>query len=171
MKKNLMTVLILALVIVNIVLTAITMFSVTSTNSKTAELVGNIATVLDLELAPPGQEAAPPVSLADTEVFDLGSMTMLLKTGENGAQKYLQCSISLSVNTKHDDYKAYGSAEKLTANASLIKDAISTVVGTYTEDDCINNRDALKADILKAIQDLYGSDFVYQVAISDVAIG
>ncbi len=171
MKKNLLTVLILALVIVNIVLSAITMFSVTSTNSKTAQLVSNIGTVLDLELAPPGQEAEPQVSLADTEVFDLGSLTMPLQMDPNGEQKYLQCSLSLSVNKKHDDYKAYGSAEKMTANASLIKDAVSTVVGNYTVEQCTNDRDSLKADILKAVQDLYGSDFVYQVAISDVKIG
>ena len=48
MKKNLMSVLILALLIVNIVLTVITMVSVTSTNKKTASVVNSIATVLNL---------------------------------------------------------------------------------------------------------------------------
>ena len=41
MKKNLMSVLILALLIVNIVLTVITMISVTSTNKKTAAVVNS----------------------------------------------------------------------------------------------------------------------------------
>ena len=48
MKKNLLSVLILALLVVNIVLTTIMMLSITKTNSKTAELVTNIATVMNL---------------------------------------------------------------------------------------------------------------------------
>ncbi|MCH5343638.1 MAG: flagellar basal body-associated protein FliL [Acetatifactor sp.] len=166
MKKNLMTVLILALMIVNIVLTTITMFSVTSTNSKTAELVSNIATVLDLELTTPsGELVTPAVSLADTAVYDLGSMTMLLGDGA-----YLVCNVSLSQNTKHNDYKAYGGDEKMAANATLIKDAVSTVVSGYTKEDCLNNMEGLKADILKAVHQLFQSDFVYQVAISEVKV-
>ena len=43
MKKNLISVIILALLIVNVVLTAIMMFSVTSASRKTAALVDNIA--------------------------------------------------------------------------------------------------------------------------------
>ena len=50
MKKNLISIIILALLIVNIVLTAIMMFSVTGASKKTAALVDNIATALDLEL-------------------------------------------------------------------------------------------------------------------------
>lgn len=171
MKKNLMTVLILALMIVNIVLTTITMFSVTSTNSKTAELVSNIATVLNLELTTPsGASVTPAVSLADTEVYDLGSMTMLLRVGEDGSQKYLVCNVSLSQNTKSKDYKTYGGADKMASNATLIKDAISTVVAGYTDDECRDDLDGLKEDILKAVQALFQSDFVYQVAISEVKI-
>ena len=58
MKKNLMSVLILALLIVNIVLTVITMVSVTSTNKKTASVVNSIATVLNLELNTSGDDTA-----------------------------------------------------------------------------------------------------------------
>ena len=50
MKKNMISIIILALLVVNIVLTAIMMFSVTSASKKTAALVDNIATALDLEL-------------------------------------------------------------------------------------------------------------------------
>ena len=50
MKKNLISIIILALLIVNIVLTAIMMFSVTTTNRKTAALVGDIASAISLDL-------------------------------------------------------------------------------------------------------------------------
>ena len=69
MKKNLLSVLILVLLIVNIALTSVMMISVTGTNKKTAELVTNIATVMNLELSVPGQEESA-VSLADTDTYD-----------------------------------------------------------------------------------------------------
>ena len=71
MKKNLISIIILALLIVNIVLTAIMMFSVTGASKKTSALVDNIATALDLELAASGEgEAAEEaVSMADTETY------------------------------------------------------------------------------------------------------
>ena len=74
MKKNLLSVLILVLLIVNIVLTTIMMISITGTNSKTAELVTSIATVMNLELYEPGGNAATEVSLADTEAYDMSEL-------------------------------------------------------------------------------------------------
>ena len=54
MKKNLMTVLILALLIVNIALTGVMLVSIVGTNKKTAQLVDNITTAMNLELTVPG---------------------------------------------------------------------------------------------------------------------
>ena len=71
MKKNLLSVLILVLLIVNIALTTVMMLSVTGTNKKTAELVTSIATVLNLELYTPGGEAEADVPLEDTEAYDI----------------------------------------------------------------------------------------------------
>ena len=48
MKKNLLSIVILALLIVNLVLTSIMMFSVTSTNKKTGAVVADIASILKL---------------------------------------------------------------------------------------------------------------------------
>ena len=60
MKKNLMSVIILALVAVNLVLTGIIMFSTVSANRKTIQLVDDIAAILNLELEKPaeGEQAA-----------------------------------------------------------------------------------------------------------------
>ena len=77
MKKNLLSVLILVLLIVNIALTSVMMISVTGTNKKTAELVTNIATVMNLELSVPGQEESA-VSLADTDTYDLPELMIPL---------------------------------------------------------------------------------------------
>ncbi len=172
MKKNLLTIVILALLLVNIVLTAIMMISVTSTNTRTAALVDTIATVMSLEVITDGseEEEAATVSMADTEVVELGdSLTVPLVPDESGKQVYMVCDISLSLNKTHEDYETYSAT--LTTNVSVIKDCVSSVISSHTEDFCKNHRDELKAEILKAIQDLYGSDFIYAVSISEAKFG
>lgn len=175
-----MTVLILALLVVNIVLTSVMMFSVMSANKKTAELVNNIATVMNLELTVPGQEDAPePVSWEDTFVYNLSSsLTIPLATevaadGTEGDQRYIMFDVALSMDMEHEDYEDY--SETLTDRESLIKDAIRSVVNTHTESECRkeleNGMEDMKAEILKALQDLFQSDFIYNVAISEVRFG
>ena len=182
MKKNMLSFIILALLVVNLVLTAVMMFSVTSTNKQVAALVTNIATVMNLELTEPGGEDKVEVSLADTEVYAItGSMTMPLaiESGVNSdgsqssRQGYLICNISLSMNTKHEDYETYGSAEAMAAKEELIKDAINTIVSKHTaaELQADTGLENLKDELLDAVQDLYQSDFIYKISISEVKYG
>ncbi len=169
MKKNLLTVLILALLMVNLVLTSVMMISVMSTNKKTAKLVNNIATVLDFELTVPGEESAKKVevSLADTEVFNItGAMTIPLKMDESGKQEYIVFDVSLSMNMKNPDYKTY--KDTMASRESLIKDAITSVVTSHTKDECRGNFEGLKGEILESIQELFGSDFIFNVGLSGV---
>lgn len=173
MKKNLMSVLILALLVVNIVLTSVLMFSVIGTNKKTNELVSNIATVMNLELTVPGEEEEIQVSMKDTVVYNFnGAMTIPLMadpSSENGKQSYIRFEAALSMDSKNKDYKAYG--EEIDTRASLIKDAITSVVSTHTERECREDPEGLKKEILKAVQDLFQSDFIYQVALSEIQYG
>lgn len=172
MKKNLMTVIILALLVVNIVLTSVLMFSVMSTNQKTAELVTNIATVMNLELTVPGQEEpAPVISIDDTDVYNLSNMMTipLSVEDENAKQRYIMFEVSLSMNKKHEDYKDYSGT--LAEREKLIEDAINSAVAVHTENECRNDIEGLKADILKAVQELFQSEFIYKVGISNVKFG
>ena len=49
MKKNLLSIIILALLVVNIGMTSFMLLSVMTTNSKTAKLISDIAAALELE--------------------------------------------------------------------------------------------------------------------------
>ena len=172
MKKNLLTVLVLALTLVNTILIGVMMVSVMGTNKKTAKLVGDIATVLNLELGTAGEEEKPEVSLADTEVYAIdGSMTILVNS-EPGATNstYIVFDIALSLNKKHADYKKYG-GENFKSYDSMIKSAINDAVMQYTELECRNDMQAMKDDILKAIQEIFQSDFVYNISLSGVKFG
>ena len=72
---------------------------------------------------------------------------------------------------KHKDYKTYGSSDTLASYENLIKDAITATVSAHTEDECREDMEGLKEEILKSVQDLFQSDFIYKVAISGVKFG
>lgn len=169
MKKNLISILILALLVVNVVLTAITMFSVTSTNKKTAALVNDIASVLSLELSngEDGKNAEVEVSMEDTVPYQIeDEMTIMLKQGEDGKDHYAVVSVSLSMNSKDKGYKTYG--EKMGDNVSLIKGEINDVFASYTLEEARGNEDQIRDEILTRIQDMFDSQFVYKVTFSSI---
>lgn len=164
MKKNLLSVLILALLLVNVILTAIMMFSVTSTNKKTAAIITQIASVLDLNIsAEGGEEETASVSIEDTQVYDIADeLTIPLKAGADGKDHYAIVSVSLSLNTKSEDYKTYGAT--MDNQASLIKGEIIEAFGSYTVEELKVDESVVREDILKRIQSLFGSDFVYKIS-------
>lgn len=168
MKKNLMSVIILALLIVNIALTAVMLFSVTSTNKATADLIGRISGAMDMELSSAGGTAfKPAVPIENVVTYDIAdSMTIRLKQDEDGTEHYIMVAITLSMDSEHEDYKDYGTT--LESRESLIKSEIISVVGQYTMAEAQADEAALKQAILERIQNMYGSDFIYKVDFRDV---
>ena len=168
MKKNLISIIILALLIVNIVLTAIMMFSVTGTATKTSALVDNITRALNLELTAKGDAGASAVPISDIATYDIAEMTIELQQDAEGKRHFFVGSITLSMNTKDKDYKTYGG--DMESRESLIKSEITDVISSYTVEDARSNQDTIKSEILERIQTLFNSEFVFNVAFSDILI-
>ena len=170
MKRNLLSILILALLVVNIVMTAMMMFTVIPANRKTIALVGDIASVLNLELQNPLEKAEAEnveVSIDDVVVYDIeDQMTIALKHGEDGVTHYAVISVSLLMNTKNEDYETYGA--ELATKESLIKNDIIEVVSNYTLEEAQGDTVALQNDVLSKIQEMFDSQFIYKVAFRDV---
>lgn len=171
MKKNLISVIILALLIVNIVLTAIMMFSVTRASTKTAALVDNIATAINLELSSGVGGPDEVVSMTDTETYSIPeSMTIPLKKSEgDDKDHYCIVAVTLSINTKADGYKDYGS--DLSVQEGLIKDEINSVFANYTMEEARDNQEAIKKEILERLQTMFDSKFIYNVSFGDIMFG
>jgi len=164
MKKNLLSIIILALLVVNIVLSAIMMISVTSASKKTAALVADISTIIGLEIEgvqPSANMTA--VSQADTTVHDLtGELTIPLKNDEDGTAHYAVGTVSLSMDMTHEDYETYSAI--IGTREGLIKDIIFEVLGQYTMAEAKASPTAIKAEILQKIQELFNSKFIYGVS-------
>lgn len=166
MRRNLLSIIILALLVVNIVLTAIMMVSVSGASRKTAALVSDISTIIGLEIdGLPQSELSRVPSMADTAVFNISEeLTIPLKNDEDGKSHYAVGNVSLSMNTKHEDYATY--SETMTEKEGLIKDIVFSVMGDYTMDEARSNTDQIKSEILTRVQELFGSDFIYSVSFN-----
>ena len=176
MKKNLISIVILAFLIVNIALTAIMMFSVVGTAKKTSALVDNIATALNLELtggSSGGEAMKAAVPMSNIEPYTISEkMTIPLQIEVNAegeeVQHYFIANITLSMNTKDKGYKKYGA--DLETRESLIKGEITDVIQAYTVDEARNNQDQIRDEILDRIQEMFDSEFIFNVTFSDTMV-
>ena len=165
MKKNLLSIIILALLVVNIVLSAIMMISVTSASKKTAALVSDISTIIGLEIdGLPKSETVGSVSMANTEEYNIDQLTIPLKNDEDGSNHFASGEVSLSMDKTNKDYEAYSAT--LASTEGVIKDIIFGVFGNYTMDEAKNNPEVLKSEILQKIQERFSSDFIYGVSFN-----
>ena len=171
MKKNLMSVIILALVAVNVVLTGIIMFSTVSANRKTIALVDDIAAILNLELEKPSSEGevaeAEVVLPENSEVYDIAdAMTVALKSSGDGKDHFAMCSVSFSINTQHEDYKTYQPMPA--TKESKIKSEIIDVVGANTKEQAMADRMGMQEAILQRVQQIFNSKFIYEAYFRDI---
>ena len=174
MKKNLLSIVILALLVVNIVLTCIMLFSVTGTNKKTAAVVTDIAEILKLEIdGQKSEDGAAAVAMADTAVYNISEqMTITCKRAEGDTKDtYCLVNVALSMNTKDEDYATYGTAEAMAANEALIKSEVIAVISSYTAEQISVGQEAVCAEILDRVQKLYDSKFIYKVSFSNIMFG
>ncbi|MBQ9359949.1 MAG: flagellar basal body-associated FliL family protein [Lachnospiraceae bacterium] len=172
MKKNMISIIIMALLVVNIAMTAIMMFSVIPANKKSIALVDQVASAIKLDTAGTSPEGAVNgnsrgVSLADTATATIEEQqTFQLKKGEDGDDHYVVCTVAILMDSTAEDYATYG-ADILESRQSLILNALSETIGQYTYEDVqALGQSGLQDACLERLQELFGSTFIYQVAFS-----
>ncbi len=163
MKKNLMSVLILALVFVNVALTALLLITVLPQAKKANELVEKVASAIDLELESGQVTNASTIPISDIEVYAVNGGTAWLINLQSPDDKphHAQIAVSLSMNTQDDGYK--DGSEALASKEALIMDVINRVIGGYMPDDLKNDPQGAQQEILKELQTLFDDDFIVGV--------
>ena len=168
MKKNLLSIVILGLLIVNVVLTSIMLFSVTGTMKKSAALIDSISVALKLEMNEGiSQAEAQNVPMEDIAVYQIAEEMMIpLAVGADGKDHFCKVSISLSMNTKAEGYKEYG--ETVAEKEDLIKGEIVSVISSYAIEEAKADTDVMRNAILERIQQMYDSDFIFNVVFREI---
>ncbi len=169
MKKNLMSVLILALVLVNLVLTAILTITILPQTKKSNELINQVCSAINLELQSGEVTDVSQIPVDQLATYSLETEFMVnLKDSGDGKQHIAQLSVSIYMDKENKDYKTYGTEAKLAEHQNLIENEINRTVNEYTIDDMTNNQQGVQDAITKNLQKLYNSDFIVGVGFTKI---
>ena len=162
MKKNLITVITLALVVVNLVLTVILTITILPETQKANELITKICSAIDLDLESGSATSNANIPIDQIEVYNIDDeQTINLKQDGDGKDHFAMLTVSISMDTKNSDYKDL--KPQVEEKVNLIKGDINNIVSQYTIDEIKNNQSAVQDEILKDLQKMFGSDFIVAV--------
>ena len=170
MKKNLMSVLILALLVVNLVLTAITMISIVPSAKKSNELISEICTALDLELASGRNANLSNVPIENLVPYTLeGSLPVNLRNTHDHKHHHPTVSIVLSLDNSNEDYEKIGkNGIEAKVYDSNIKNIVNDVVHTFTMEEIKTDPERAEKEILEKLQGFFDSNVVVDVGFIQI---
>lgn len=168
MKKNLMSVLILALLVVNLVLTAITMISLAPAAKQTNTLISEVCTALDLELASGRNANASNVPIDKLKNYSLADpMTINLTDSDDGESHYAVVSFGISMDTSHEDYETIGEKGILAGEYDTnIKQIVNHIVTKYTFEQFKNHPEDAEKEILEELQGFFDTGMIVDMGFS-----
>lgn len=162
MKKNLITVITLALVVVNLVLTVILTITILPETQKANELITKVCSAIDLDLESGSATSNANIPIDQIEVYNIDDeQTINLKQDGDGKDHFAMITVSISMDTKNSDYKEL--KPQVEEKVNLIKGDINNIVSQYTIDEIKNNQSAVQDEILKDLQKMFGFDFIVAV--------
>ena len=146
MKKNILTIIVMAVSIVNLVLGIVLVFSIVPASNKTAALVDKVAY---------------------TKTYDSAVNINLKKDAGDDSNHYAQLAgFTISFNSKADDYKKV--SESIQTNDIYVDDIVKETLGSYTATtlDLVK----VRSEIVKKIQEKYNTKAVVEISLKDPLI-
>ncbi len=167
MKKNILTIIIMAITLINTILTAVLIFVIVPTSNKTNQIVTKVASIVDLELESPDAEKEE-ISLSDMASYEIpDKLTINLKSNDK-IERYAVLYVSLTMNTKHKDYETY--KEKLAENENAIMEIVTEEFEKYTKDEIPLKKNEIREQVRIRIQDHFQSDFIINVSFGNLIL-
>ena len=152
MKKNILAIIILAATLVNVVLTAVMLFTIIPKAQRTDALIQKIVTILDLELENPDAADYASVPVEDRDIYKLAEKITvnLMKAEGDTKNAYAVVEASVVLNKQSDSYEM---VQPLLENYdSIIRSIISEEVSKYTADELGDNRRLMEKNILERLR-------------------
>ena len=166
MKKNILTIIIMAITLINTVLLALIIFTIVPTANKTNQLVSKVVATIDLEKE---SKESGNVAVSDIVVYDLtDKLTINLKKGEDNVNHYALLNVSLSMNSKNEDYETL--KDKVPEYVNPIKEIVTEEFSKYAMDEVDVNKNAIKEQVVSRIKDLFQSDFIINVSFGNMVL-
>ena len=169
MRKNLLSIIVIALCAINVIFSAVLVFAVVPASMKTNQLVTQAASIIDLELED-SEEKAAKVKVQDIATYNIGDdLTINLKRSEDDNKlHYARLNVSLSLNTKSKDYESLNPT--IETNEGVIKEFVTDTFSDYTADGVLSNKEEIKEKVLTQLKDYFKSDFIINVSFSNLVV-
>jgi len=171
MKKNMLTILILAATLVNVTLSAVCVFVTVPANRKVMETFNKLVIMLDLETQTPIKNPADPAKILakdkTTYTYEESDMRIKLYTAAGEKATYISLKFGIMLNMKAKDYA--DTVALLDKSEIMIKDAITGIFNKYTTDEVndITFKDEIRKEIVTKIQEDFGTDTILEIVFSE----
>lgn len=164
MKKNILTIIIMALTVINVIMTAVMFFVMIPTFSKTNALITQVASVLHLELGTDEEaEKYDKGDVVESPVTFENKETINLPVGSDGKTHYAMLEgFTLRVNSASKDYDDI--KEMLESQAGGIKDIVISVIASHPAEE--QNQEVIKKEILDKVQEYFDSKCIIGVTLT-----
>lgn len=162
MKKNILTVIIMAATVINLILSAVLVFSVMPAMNKTSNLVDKVASVIDLEIA--GSDAE--YNIQDLQTYSIEfdkalNINLQKDAGDDTAHYAVINKIVVSFNSKADDFK---DVQQTVQTADVyIQDIVKETVSQYTATTV--KESTVRQEAVKKIQEKYDTKCIVDISL------
>ena len=171
MRKSILTVITLALVLINLVLTVITSISILPEVRQVNSLITQIASAIDLDVqSASGASGGAGISMDQLEPYlipaDGSNMTVNLKDSGDGKDHYASMTVTLSLNTNSEKYETLKAALDNGDWTGVIMSDIKSVVSQYTVEEMRADQEGVQEAIRTKLKGRFGDDFIAGVSIN-----
>lgn len=165
MKKNILTIVIMAATLINTILLIVILFSVTPAMNKTGNLVDKVASIIDLEIDTKEDEAEE-YTIEDLVTHPIDYETSVKinlqkEPGDDSAHYAVMDGIVVSFNTKADDYKSI--YESVQTADIYIQDIVKETIGEYSMTTV--NEAKIKQEAVKKIREKYNTKSIVDISL------
>ena len=162
MKKNILTVVIMAATVVNLVLTIVLVFSVMPAMNKTSNLIDKVASVIDLEIESKDQDQD--YTMADLDPFTVTyeskeTLNLQKDEGDDSAHYFQLGGLVISFNTKAEDYSEI--SEQIKTNSVYAEDTIKETISSYSKSQF--DQAKIRTECVKKLQEQYNTKCIVDV--------
>lgn len=162
MKKNILTVVIMAATVINLVLTIVLIFSIVPAMNKTTNLIDKVASVIDLEID--SKEEDQEYTMADLESYAISyentvTLNLTQEKGDDTKHYFRLNGISISFNKKAEDYATI--SEQVKTDSVYAEDLIKTTISSHTASDF--DQVKVAQECVKKLQELYNTKCIVEV--------
>ena len=167
MKKNILTIIIMAVTLINTVLLALLIFTIVPAAGKTSRLMDKVASIVELELESPEGDGEG-FTVSDIVTYNIEEKLTINLKSTDGKNHYALMNVSLSMNSKSKDYEDLN--PKIKENENAIKEIVQEEFAKYTMDEVNTKKTEIKNQVVVRVQELMQSDFIINVSFGSLVL-